>query len=210
MTYYTIPYKEDGSCCDGCQPDPSTCACEETECCDFDTMYAGKTLTGTMSSQSIGPGGSGSSTVSIYTAFAYVGGGSFTGGNINNDLTIYGASDDYAGCYDQGPIDSNSNFDTSASAQWYCETDPELFYYPDFLGTSYFLESLVANCGYPTVCVPDGAGGASIVTCSSTYASSCFSISGHHLVCTTYYADETCSTESFQAWGEQTFSFTIA
>lgn len=31
MTYYTIPYKTDGSCCPVCQPDPSTCSCDEDQ-----------------------------------------------------------------------------------------------------------------------------------------------------------------------------------
>ena len=204
MTYYTIPYKSDGSCCPTC-PTVQSCNCDENTCCDFDASYTGKTLTGHREAYSIGPGGVGSFVITDWTALTYAGGGAFTG-PADIDVTLYDSDGGNGSCYNTGIFNSSFPSSYTDTITWYCVTSP-FYYYNSAVGSGAYATANSVNCGYGVGCVDTDL----IYTCTATYSSSCFSISYYIQTCTQgFVAGSNCTGESTYSWSRETSWWTIS
>lgn len=209
MTYYTIAYKSDGSCCEECQPDPSTCSCEEDVCCDPDASYADKTAT-LVWHRVYGSGGGNYDELVQFTGI-WSGGGQFNG-SWTRDYRVCGRASD-TGCY-EGVVGCDPYTYTAGSAALYvsCETDVNgTFYYFylsffDLWSDGFRTESLLPNCGLMTGCNMFNQ----LWTCTATYSSSCYSISTSRERCYLEYLLPSCVSQFRGNWEQTDITMSIA
>jgi hypothetical protein len=226
VTYYTIPFKSDGTCCPECQPDPSTCSCEEEGCCD-PQLWVGKTVVFTFNAESFGYGGilfPGSDLFTEYVSWT----GPMSGlSAIGFDWRQSCINSSPRVCYSEPGI-CQRPISGSFEAQfgYSCHTDGvdgSVYYVPrlfggsviNFSGSSYYYASLLPNCGGEACHNSDDENNPNVsyaFTCSSLYQSSCFSASCTYTSCVTTFLGLNCPADSVigTRWQIVTWSVTIS
>jgi len=180
-------------------------------CCSFDTVYAGKSVTFSGSFEYRGPGPGGSSSLYTFTG-SYVAGGVFSG--TLSWSTDFCDRDDPTSCFDGLSNCTNvPGSDPDSTLTVTCAVEGGNIVYsivvadsfgPVFQSYPYWTFSQLANCGNPV-----GCSSSQVIVCSTTYDSSCFSVSGGDNFCTESYFDEACTPPAYEATSQVT-SFTAS
>jgi hypothetical protein len=184
-------------------------------CCNFDTQYAGKTLTITSTRYESDAGWFRKQT-SVYTG-TYSGGGIFTGSWAASDVYEEAWPPDPPApeCYDfDSPAYAYTNPAQAQNFKVVC--DPSGFWYDleyvGFPGSGVFqffrLRVESGECtGAFSGCLPDGF---YKTQCVATYSSSCLNMFGYYRGCDEFYAEDYCATRQYSNSIDWTTSASIA